>query len=234
MTEPIIYAIGDVHGEAERLRQLHQYIFERHAISFEAAPIRIVHLGDYIDRGPDSFGVISEIIALRERGDCEVINLKGNHEQMLLNAVDAKSEVSMSIWLENGGKETLESYHQRGHDSISQQHLDWIRELPTLFSDKGSKTVFVHAGVDVAAFPHCSENVRLWTRSPSFFDADGWDNPQLSGWRVVHGHTPTDDYFPEVAGDKKSRINLDTGAVFGGRLTAGVFAPGQPPKFMYA
>ena len=231
---PITYAIGDVHGEAERLKQLHHLIFERHEFSFAGASIRIVHLGDYVDRGPDSCGVIECIFHLMERGDCEVISLRGNHEQMLLDALSDTTSSSGALWLQNGGQETLESYVHRGHASVLDAHIDWIANLPTLYADFDMKVAYVHAGIDVNSFPNCPEAVRLWTRAPAFYDTDSWSNPNLEGWRIVHGHTPTDDFFPGVYGDKAQRINLDTGAVFGGRLTAGIFASGDPVSFIYA
>ena len=98
----ITYAIGDIHGEASRLRQLHGLIVKRHRKLHPEIPIRIVHLGDYVDRGEDSFGVIEAIIALEKSKTCEVINLKGNHEQLLLNALEIGSERAMKSWLENG------------------------------------------------------------------------------------------------------------------------------------
>jgi len=233
MPATITYAIGDIHGEAGRLRQLHNLIFERHPSRFEDAAIRIVHLGDYVDRGPDSCDVVCAIMELETRGDCEIVSLRGNHEQMLLNAMSGATDTAMQIWRQNGGEETLESYQKRGYSSVLAEHVDWMEALPTLYSDEASKSIYVHAGIDVETFPNCAESVRLWTRSPSFFDTDRWNNCKLRGWRVVHGHTPTDDFFPEVDGVHQTRINLDTGAVFGGRLTAGIFAPGQQEKFIY-
>lgn len=234
MNVTITYAIGDVHGEADRLRQMHKNILDRHSLNHPDAALRIVHLGDYIDRGPDSFQTVEDVIALSERSDCDVINLRGNHEQMLIDAVEGKSDSAMRFWLKNGGDETLQSYLRAGHSGVIDKHFDWFQSLPTLYCDPDSQTIFVHAGIDVEAFPYCHETIRLWTRSPDFFDTGNWTNPELANWRIVHGHTPTDDFFPEVDGDEDRRINLDTGAVFGGRLTAGIFEPGEPVRFMYA
>lgn len=230
----ITYAIGDIHGEASRLRQMHQLILSRHKKQHPGAAIRVVHLGDYVDRGKDSFGVIEAIIELQKSAECEVINLKGNHEQLLLNALETGSERAMKSWLENGGTDTLKSYTKRGFKCVSEDHLSWIAALQTHFLELDTKTMYVHAGIDVEAFPHSSDTVRLWTRSAEFFDVEKWSNPALDGWRIVHGHTPTDDFFPECAGSNNRRINLDTGAVFGGRLTAGIFKKDHPVKFIYA
>lgn len=230
----VTYAIGDIHGEAERLRHLHGLIFKRHAFSFASRPIRIVHLGDFVDRGPDSCDVIDAIIELEQREISEVVNVRGNHEQMMLDAISGKKTSAMEFWLKNGGEETLDSYLRRGLEGPTQEHITWLEALPTLFADVANKIAYVHAGVDVETFPHCSEDVRMWTRARRFYEPHQWTNPELDGWRVVHGHTPTEDSFPEVAGEEARRINLDTGAVFGGRLTAGILALDEPLTFIFA
>ena len=86
MAGPIYFAIGDVHGEADKLRQLHAAILDR--IAFEGRAAKIVHLGDYVDRGPDSRGVVDAVMAIEARFNrdpaIEVVSLMGNHEQMML------------------------------------------------------------------------------------------------------------------------------------------------------
>jgi serine/threonine protein phosphatase 1 len=91
---------------------------------------------------------------------------------------------------------------------------------------------FVHAGIDPAKYPHCPDQLRLWTRSQAFFDSRNWPaRPELAGLLVVHGHTPTEDFAAEV---QKQRINIDTGACFGGPLTSVVLAPQEAPRFLSA
>ena len=228
----ILYAIGDVHGEAERLEALHGLIQDRLDRAHPETTATIVHIGDYIDRGPDSCGVIDAIVRLQTSSRHKVIALKGNHEDMLLNAYE--TQPARRLWWINGGKETLESYQRRGFEGVSEAHRDWIRALPTIYVANDHKLIFVHAGVDPDAYPNCSENVRLWTRSKAFFESATWCNPALEGWRVVHGHTPTKAGYPETDGDPAQRINIDTGAVFGGRLTAAEFVGDAPVKFLYA
>ncbi len=232
MTQKVIYAIGDVHGEAYKLRRLHDAIFSRHAKTCPGIPIQLVHLGDYIDRGPDSAGVIETLIELEARDDIETVNLRGNHEQMMLEAYDENGSDARLHWLMNGGDETIASYARRGLEDPPPQHMDWVRELPTLYLDQDEKIAFVHAGVDPRTFPNCDDRIHLWTRSPRFYDPSRWDIGALDGWRVVHGHTPTKDAEPQAAGSPARRFNLDTGAVYGGKLSAGVFAPGQPVEFI--
>lgn len=231
MTHPVTYAIGDVHGEAGRLKALHEAIFARHAADHPGASLKLVHLGDYVDRGPDSYGVIEALMVLEERGDVETVNLRGNHEQMMIDAFEEGSDDRLH-WLMNGGDATVASYARRGFEDPPAGHLKWLRRLPTLHLDEAQKIAFVHAGVDPRTFPDCDERIHLWSRSPRFFDPGEWDTGELAGWRVVHGHTPTNDFEPQLAGEPARRYNLDTGAVYGGKLTAGIFAPGRVVEFI--
>ncbi|MGB3625091.1 MAG: metallophosphoesterase [Henriciella sp.] len=224
-SETVIYAIGDVHGEADKLADLHAAIFARHAQDHEGTPLKLIHVGDYIDRGPDSFAVIDTLMRLEERDDIETINLLGNHEQMMLDAYEEDGTDARLHWLMNGGDATLESYGRRGHEDLPDPHLSWVKNLPTLHLEEDRRLAFVHAGVDPATFPHCDRRIHLWTRSQRFFNPARWDVGALKGWKVIHGHTPTHNFQPQTAGTPPRRFNLDTGAVYGGVLTAGVFTP---------
>ena len=230
--QSIIYAIGDVHGEADRLKQLHQYILEHHAFAHEGAPLTLVHLGDYVDRGPNSCRLIKYLMEFSLQPEIKTVNLKGNHEEMMLDAISRHQHGE--VWLSNGGDTTMQSYTEAGHDHVPQTHIDWLENLPSFYQDNEAKLIFVHAGIDVTIWPEVREEVHLWSRSPRFFRTENWNNPALEGWRVVHGHTPTDDFYPDVSGDPPRRINLDTGACYGGRLTAAKFAPGEEVRFFYS
>jgi serine/threonine protein phosphatase 1 len=83
-------------------------------------------------------------------------------------------------------------------------------------------------------YPDESEEVRLWTRARSFFDVPSWKDTALDGWTVIHGHTPTHNGYPEDEVGAGRRINIDTGAVFGGRLTCAILAPGEDVRYLYA
>jgi serine/threonine protein phosphatase 1 len=234
MSGEVIYAIGDVHGEAEMLDRLHAAIFARHERNHSGAPLKLIHLGDYVDRGPDSCGVIETLMRLEGRDDIETINLRGNHEQMMLEAYEDGADHSGARmhWLINGGDAALESYARRGFEDPPQSHLRWLNDLPTLHLEPKRNLVFVHAGVDPKTFPHCDPRIHLWTRSPRFYDPTRWDIGALKGWQVVHGHTPTRDFRPQAAGAPARRFNLDTGAVYGGQLSAGIFAPDKEVEFL--
>ena len=238
----IYYAIGDVHGEVERLRALHDTIFEHHKLTRPDAGQVIVHLGDYVDRGPDSCGVIEEIIALEDMAenmdDLSVVSLKGNHEKLMLDALADPDGTTMLTWMRPGygGEKTLASYEARGiaGEVLRDAHCEWIRQLPVIWRAEHTPYVFVHAGIDPVLYPLEDEQVYIWTRSSDFFDTSQWRSPQLADAIIVHGHTPTRDHAPDVTGDGK-RINVDTGAVYGGPLTCAVLSPDEPSvRFLYA
>jgi serine/threonine protein phosphatase 1 len=101
-----------------------------------------------------------------------------------------------------------------------------------MIRDQARGLVFVHGGIDPNTFPECSDEVRMWTRSTKFFRSEHWpEREELHDLLVIHGHTPTDDFEPDV---QRRRINVDTGACFGGALTAAVLAPGEAPRFLRA
>lgn len=241
--DTVFYAIGDVHGLASRLESLHEQILDHHRSHYQGRTLTIVHLGDYVDRGGDSRGVIDIIRALEHsafgRQDFNVLSLRGNHEQMMLDAL-AGDPSSLDVWLNNGGRATLRSYTRPGLDvddvmyRFPHAHRAWLEALPVIIHDAGRKIVFVHAGVNPLTFPDCEPNHYMWTRSARFFDPSRWvENSAMDGYTVVHGHTPTPDFHPECVGGGR-RINVDTGAVYGGKLTAVVLADQKTPEFLTA
>ena len=234
MSDVIYYAIGDVHGEIEKLDRLLDFI--REDVGRLGVAHRIVFLGDLVDRGPDSRAVVERARILCESGDASAI--KGNHEELMLHACDRRESVGIYWWAENGGDETILSYVRANgyaddfRDAIDPAHIAWLRGLPVMIRDEARGLAFVHGGIDPATFPNCSDEVRMWTRSQKFFDPRRWPGrPELEGLVVVHGHTPTHDFKPHA---NPRRINVDTGACFGGPLTAAVLAPGEGPRFLHA
>jgi len=232
----IYFAIGDVHGESRKLGELHMAILDR--IALEGAPACVVHLGDYVDRGPDTKGVIERVMALEARfandPSISVISLKGNHEQMMLDAYDGA--IDAGGWWSQGGAEAADSYvggsglaGQDWRDSVPAEHIAWMRGLGSIHFDSERAIAFVHAGIEPSSFPECPEAVRLWTRSDRFFDHANWpERGELKNLLVVHGHTPR-SYQPE---NFPHRINVDTGACFGGPLTAVMLKQGVAPQFL--
>lgn len=208
----VIYAIGDIHGRADLLRKVHGRI----DADWQARPTQRrleIYLGDYVDRGPDSAGVIA---MLRQRARiCAVMPLMGNHESILLQFLDGR--VSDREWLDLGGAATALSYGvSPAREPILSaalaraMPLDDVNFLRALrLSFRYGPYFFAHAGV--APGRGLDEQLAddlLWIRKP-FLDHAG-----PFGAIVVHGHTPKDE--PEL---KPGRINLDTGAYATHRLS---------------
>lgn len=227
----VYYAIGDIHGEAEKLTVLHSRILRRHDIDYPGRPAQFVHLGDYVDRGPESYDVLRYLMDIETSSDTPPINLKGNHEQMMLEAYEQDGTKAYHFWLNNGGEQTLSSYRASGFDEPSARHLNWLRGLPSYHWDQAAKLIFVHAGIDPAHFPNDGEDRHLWTRSAQFFNTENWGNTLPAGTKVIHGHTPTQSGHPDIDGDFR-RINVDTGACYGGELTAVILNGDEPPRFI--
>jgi serine/threonine protein phosphatase 1 len=178
----------------------------------------VVFLGDYVDRGPQSRGVLERLMAGPKMSGWRWIALKGNHEEIMVAASRGCS--TAPPWHMLGGEQTLRSFDGSIPDAI----LDWADRLPLLHVD--AHRIFVHAGIDEAvALEAQSPRTLLWKRPiPGVIEDFG-------GRHLVHGHTPLDEN-PRTTG---SRTNIDTGCVFGGRLTAAVFEdqrPGPPVRFL--
>jgi len=216
----LVYAVGDIHGSLRKLKDLLAQC-EQHA---DGRPAAFVFLGDYIDRGPDSSGVTATLMELQSRRPERVIALKGNHEAFALGVLDG--EVQADIWLREGGTATLRSYGVSEPGALPREHVTWWRSLPLRYDD-GSR-FFVHAGVDPATpLDAQRDDDLLWIREPFLSD------PRDYGRLVVHGHTPQPNGLPDL---RANRLNVDTGAVFGGPLTAAIFAAGRrdPVGFVQA
>ena len=214
---PLTFAVGDIHGCLDKLSRL-MAACEAHAGGRAA---RYVFLGDYIDRGPQSRGVI-ELLMRRQAGQPgTTVCLSGNHEQM---AIDAHaSERAVPLWLANNGASTLRNY---GGGRISPEHLDWLAALPFCHDD--GLRFFVHAGIDLdLPLAEQAPEVMVWMREPFLTYCDEVD----CGRFIVHGHTPLRTGTPDL---RRRRLNLDTAAVMGGPLSAAVFddTQAQPLGFL--
>jgi len=206
-----VYAIGDVHGCDSRLGLLHQAI-ARDAAARPVPRIVLVHLGDYVDRGPDSAGVIRRLLGPSPVPGAEMVNLRGNHEELLLDGYGPQAVMEREwVWVANGGDKTLLSYGERpesgARDSIPGAHLDFMRALPLTWRAGGY--LFVHAGVRPGVAIEAQDpHDLIWIREPFLRSTEDF------GAVVVHGHTPR-----KAVEIRPNRINIDTGAVFGGPLT---------------
>ena len=211
-------AIGDTHGCLDQLTRLLDDC-RRFA---KGQQTTFIFLGDYIDRGPDSRGVIQTIIDMQAVDPDRVIALAGNHEDLLLASLTSHDAIGR--WLANSGGATLRSYGVTSPKDLPADHLAWIRNLPTHHDD--GQRFFVHAGIrpGVPLDQQTREDM-LWIREP-FLSADV-DHGRL----IVHGHTPQRDGKPDI---HPNRVNLDTGAVFGRKLTAAVFSDSErmPVEFL--
>lgn len=205
----MLFAIGDVHGHNRKLISLMEHC-RAFAEARGARSVSYVLLGDYIDRGPDSAGVL-DWLASQPAG---VSAIKGNHEDMMLQALDGGEPLNR--WLSNGGEETLLSYGDAGLSEIPPAHLELVAGLP-LFLDDGLR-LFVHAGIDCDDAAARDPKILLWTRR---HPPPGAVLPRF----VVHGHTPTKSGRPDLL---PNRLNLDTGAGWGKRLTAAAFHREEP------
>jgi len=193
---PRLLAIGDIHGCRRHLQDLLDLVRPTAADSF-------IFLGDYIDRGADSAGVICDLLELRNHNP-QTIFLRGNHEQMLLNLM---AGADPTTFLLNGGGKTIASYEMRGSWPPPADHLEFFAQLPIQHETAGF--IFAHAGLRPGR-PSADQQADdlLWIRG-EFLDSDyDWGKP------VVFGHTP----FAEPL-LTPTRIGLDTGCVYGGKLT---------------
>jgi serine/threonine protein phosphatase 1 len=220
-----VYAVGDVHGCADRLATLHGLI-AAHAARHPAPAALLIHLGDYVDRGPNSAGVIARLADDPVPG-IPSIALMGNHEQMMLAALgclpaamaEGVSPDPLSHWIGNNGGVTLRSLGvplaggvAAWRAAIPPAQLAFLQALR--LQHRVGPYLFVHAGLRPGV-PLAEQAVhdRMWIRQP-FLDWTGDLAVGEPGLVVVHGHTParTVEILPH-------RIGVDTGAVVGGDLT---------------
>jgi serine/threonine protein phosphatase 1 len=211
-----VYAIGDVHGCLDRLAAIHAMIADDLAERPVEAPL-LVHLGDYVDRGSDSAGVVARLAGRVGMPEMPTVNLMGNHEFMMLDAVASGEGNAVALWLSNGGNESLLSWGvprtaepKDWANHLSAPHLLFLRDLAVCHAAGGY--LFVHAGVRPGiALEQQRRHDLIWIREPFLSSKDSF------GAVVVHGHTPRQE--PVV---RPNRIGVDTGAVMGGVLTCAV------------
>lgn len=218
----VVWAVGDIHGRLDLLKPLVEAIMEDAAATAATRKI-VIFLGDYIDRGPDSQGVIRYLIDLPKDAGIEWRFLKGNHEEAMLNFLDDPAKGA--IWCEYGGDATLKSYGLKlpqmkhkpevwKHLAADLDHKVTPAELGFLRSLELSLSIgdyfFTHAGARPSVpLNQQSERDLMWIRE-SFLDSD-IEFEKV----VVHGHTPT----ARIHADRR-RIGVDTKAYASGTLSA--------------
>ena len=216
-----IYAIGDIHGRLDLLLRLHELIVVDAAGSH--APRRVlVYIGDYIDRGPSSAGVL-DLLLDRPLPGFEIVALIGNHEDTLLQFPD---DIGVGpSWLTYGGVQTLESYsidvvpgswrddrelrrlQGEVRRRLPRRHVEFMRGLPLMHIE--GDYLFVHAGIRPGVPLELQErDDLLWIRDEFLQSSE--DHGKI----VVHGHTISEE--PEL---RPNRIGIDTGAFHTHRLT---------------
>lgn len=203
------YVIGDIHGCSEEFRRL-----------IDGLPLtpgdRVVFLGDYIDRGPDSRGVVSYLLSLeQDYKEIDFVFLKGNHEDMLLSYLGLSGRHG-DMFLINGGKATLASYGIRPGELnarhslalIPSSHLEFYGRLRNyhLMDDY----LCVHAGVrPQKPLAEQTDEELLWIRDVFIY------RPHALPYTVLFGHTPQVAVFYDLP----YKVGLDTGLVYGNMLT---------------
>lgn len=216
------YAIGDVHGQLGRLRAAHALVSEDRARTGDgAAPV--VHLGDYVDRGPDSRGVLEVLARGLDRGEPWVL-LRGNHDAVMRDFLDPEvADGAVAGWLSRsfGGRETLASYgigfgpvprvaelRAEARVRVGDTHRALLDVLRPGY--RRGEAFFCHAGVRPGVpLEAQDEDDLIWIRDD--FLNDGRDHGAL----IVHGHTPVDR-----VSHYGNRVNLDTAAGYGGPVSA--------------
>ncbi|MFM8394854.1 MAG: metallophosphoesterase family protein [Acidobacteriota bacterium] len=207
--------VGDIHGKLALFNQLldeMQYRPERD---------RLVLIGDLVDRGEDSRGVVERAIALKEAAPERVTVLRGNHEDMMLDWIKDPEGPQAELWYYNGGIETLRSYATEARQfALPVYHYDFLNSLPTWHEDEHA--IYVHAalpegenGEFLHPEAHAESSELLWSRNKHFF-------AEYKGKTVVFGHTIVGLYFGErekvwINGDLSG---VDTGAYLFGVLSA--------------
>ena len=211
-----VYAVGDIHGCLEQLQVVHAMI----AADIADRPCDncvLIHLGDYIDRGPDCREVVDLLTAGPPVPGATVVNLMGNHEEMMMDAIGSGRAEDAAQWMRNGGAESLLGW-RIGRSvpptlwpaMIPFAHQRFMRGLA--LTHRIGPYLFVHAGVRPGtALDAQKKEDLLWIREPFL------GSKKDHGAVVVHGHTPVQ--APVV---RANRIGIDTGAVLGGVLTCAI------------
>lgn len=199
-----IFAVGDIHGCYDKLAAIMKIL----PWSKEDGDL-LLFIGDYVDRGPKSRDVVEFLCRLKDKGG-DFIFLKGNHEKMLLDYyIEQRDQM---LYVANGGAETIASYVEgaigKKAFQLPEEHLDFLQSLKLYHETEDY--IFVHAGLrDNVVVNEQMEEDLLWIREEFIYSAYDWNK------RVIFGHTALETPFVTPG-----KIGIDTGAVYGNKLTA--------------
>jgi serine/threonine protein phosphatase 1 len=213
-----LFAIGDIHGHADEIGLLLDYLVEKKDCNAEDL---VVFIGDYIDRGNGSKQVIERMLAVQKEWP-KTVFLKGNHEEMLLSFLGFGGP-NGEFYLRNGGHAFFQSYGIEGLGSLTsvkehipEAHLAFLRSLELGVSV--GEFIFVHAGVSpTRSLDRQREEDLLWIREEFLH------HPHPFEKTVVFGHTA----FNQVFLDLPYRIGIDTGVAYGNKLSAVELVQGE-------
>lgn len=205
-----IFVVGDIHGCRKELSAMLEHILSQEKLTAKDA---LIFIGDYIDRGPDTRGVVELLVNIKQEFPGSIF-LRGNHEDMLLDFLGYDGNLG-EVFIQNGGAETLASYDL----STDISDIDLLKRLPkshlSFFVDLQSYVaigdfVFAHAGLDPKRELETQmDNDLFWIRE------DFINHKHDFGKIVVFGHTPYQDIFFDVP----YKIAIDTGCVYGNKLS---------------
>jgi serine/threonine protein phosphatase 1 len=220
----MLYAIGDIHGRLDLLEKLYPAIKEDIEKVKDPKGAQIIFLGDYVDRGPDSKGVLDYLMNLKDDEHTKHIFLYGNHEDLMVNSYKG-SDSHYATWVNNGGERTIKSIGcpqtpYGGYDTVGaitlEPYVKWAEKLPRFYT--AYDYIFCHSGYLRTDYPislESQENLLIWGRPHKgmYVGYNKW---------VIHGHTPRNGK-PEI---DVNRVNVDTGGWHNSLNTlAGVVLP---------
>lgn len=223
-----IIAISDIHGELDMLRALLK------TTQYSKHTDQLILLGDYVDRGPDSKGVIDMVRSLADDG---AIVLRGNHDQMMIDAYYGRDN-GWERWMRNHCESTLRTYDCEISGAACplsqafQAHVEFLDSLPYFYET--DDYIFVHAGVVPGEHPSESDTFKLiWIREDFYEHYNGHKT-------VIFGHTPTpflngkeETRYSEVYLGTNNIIGIDGAATYGGRLNALILPSGETCDVMH-
>ncbi|MCB9016486.1 MAG: serine/threonine protein phosphatase [Lentimicrobiaceae bacterium] len=213
---PKQWVVPDIHGCSRSLRAL----VESHIVP--AKDDHLYFLGDFVDRGPDSKGVLDYVMGLQQQG-YTVFPLKGNHEEFFVKSFDEEKELKSFLffkqrnksklqWLKHGGLEAMQSFHTENLLDIPEHYIEWMRNLP-LYHEL-DKFVLVHAGLNFdIPNPFEDTHTMLWVRE---FKVRSY---KIGYRRLIHGHVPVSLDFIDLTIKSSSYpfIDLDNGCYMANR-----------------